>query len=479
MSVQLPWTPSGGAECCCDTLPCSTIGRSLCKFGITDICGFAEFTDPLADPPVEASCPPKYYKTKTIKGEYQHKFEFWYGGKWVNPDDPSQTEEADFVHLSSGKKELILNLTYKDIEGEDEFGNKTCDRDVLTAASGSYHTEGYSLGPTIDDYGNIVDPTIVEHPWPEEDFTVEYDAETKSYTWSPYDISSAIEYLLLKNGDAKVVSTTEISLDLPFNGASVGPPVPSYPPYYLGSWELDEYFCNYSAVLSEEIPYDELIQMGSTICDEVQCFEAEEDPDCQYCCTDRGSGNRDGKKWLDTPEDCVRPEVNWMAWDATDCEGNGGISGRGTDLGIIAKDMTPGSQYKFTVFYKNCEFPKDPETGNTIYPSCTWVPPCGGEEITITDEVTFDATHWAEIHSKFCDHCAIMLMLCQLEDEADIWNHANPSPDRYATCKSGGFKIPARNLEMTWYDHCTLEEVADANSLAFGGDQHSQYTPLI
>ncbi len=215
---------------------------------------------------------------------------------------------------------------------------------------------------------------------------------------------------------------------------------------------------NYSVVttLSEEIPLSEVLLSG--ICNEDAFCDPETDPGCEPCCTGEGAP---GRLWESTPYGCITPGSSGTAWDATDCDTSATMSGQSSTLSLWFKDLVPGTTYKVTITYKRCEFAKD-EADNYLTPTCSAGVPCveGVENTTLTDEVTFEATDWAELLSDRCGQCDIEYQRCVLQDEADAWNTANPEETpRTVACGSPGFDVPAIANHYTWFDSCLIEVV--------------------
>jgi len=219
-----------------------------------------------------------------------------------------------------------------------------------------------------------------------------------------------------------------------------------------------------TTTLSDEVTMDDIL----TVCDVVRC-QSTDDPaepqGCRYCCTDRGE-TREGLAYSDplSPEGCIIPGSSTMAWMVCDPLAPAGeMSGQSSKITMWFKDLEPDTQYKATLVYKRCSFEKD-EEDEYIQPSACVAGPCNEEDpadyAEVTDEIEFVAEHWAEVYGD-CEQCEVMLKVCELEDEANDWNLANPlETPRSVGCGGTSFSVPTASNKYTWANSCELEVIA-------------------
>lgn len=394
--------------CCCG-VTCNVIPRSLC--GTTsNTCGwFPEYTDPEADPPVEVSCPPKFYRKKTYTYDYY----------------TNQGVEACSELIISGNLVQTISI------GKDEEGNcvETCE--VTGSASSSFSCNDGT------DTGSCTGTPIAcyKDSWGDWVFYLEEEGDL-CYRWGITQIGQM-------SFDEISRTPTSITYSL------------SLTPSGFPNWEN---IGTLTITLSDEV--DLFGALAEKVCDTEACDSEEEEPGCDLCCTDRG-GPISGERYLDTPEGCITPGSSAIAWDVSPCDTSGARAGQSVKLSLWFQDLVPGTTYKATITYKRCEFAKD-EDDEYIVPSCSATGPCEeGPYSTLTDEIVFTATDWAEILSQNCGLCNILYKKCELEDEAIAWNAANPEePERTVACTTGGFDIPTVANHYTWFHSCTTEVVA-------------------
>lgn len=401
-------TGSGVDPCCCGSA-CNVISRSLCSDALIDApCGFPEFTS--VDPLVEASCPPKFYRTKTVVQVFSLS---------GSEDGATQNRDYTVTTISRINDECIEYLV-------NCYGSHSSS--YTTANGGTYSCSGEFLTEDSGDGSLVCYPKLL----------VENGVDLSEYNIH-FQCGGGDGYL----PEGVITETTTVSQILVQAYSTVGVTVEK----------------TTTTTLSDEITLEDSLALK--VCNQDRCFEAENNPECRYCCTDRGGGDRDGFVYTDSPEGCIVPGSSSVAWNTSPCDGSGKQKGQSVSLSLWFKGLVPGTTYRATITYKRCEFAKDIDD-NYILPYCGGLTPCidGVDPTEITDEIVFEATDWAEILSNRCSQCDILLKKCELEDEANTWNLANPElPPRTVACSAGGFSIPTASDHYTWFDRCQLEVV--------------------
>jgi len=382
----------------------------------------------MADPPVEKSCPPKYYRTKTETSVFS----------FYQDVEPSGNNQRNYTVTTVTS--AVINE-----EGDCVF--------ALVSCTGTHSSSQlFPLGGTYSCSGVFTT---------EDDGMGGLQCYPKMLEENGVDLSAFDIHAQCGGGDGSlptaVVTVPSTTVRVSVQAETVG---------------LTTVSKTTTETLSDEIPYSEM--MRDQVCEEDQCFETEEDPDCRYCSTpfcgtNVENTNRDGLKWAvpDSPIGCIKPSATNMTWLIDGCSG-GDLSVRTTDLTLVAKDLTPGQWYRLDVTYLHCFFSSYPPDypvvglrGTFIDPTCFSIGSCAeGSYASTTDTIEFQADHWAEVLSNFCDHCEIMYLVCQLKDEAKAWNDANPlETPRTVDCSAGGFQMPVLSNNYTWVESCSVTEI--------------------
>lgn len=401
--------PSGSSEnpCCCGDV-CNVIPRSLCGTADLRCTWYSEFTDTEADPPIVASCPPKFYRTQTTTyTRYLSQVRDGRTSTWV----------GSYTHTAN----VII----------DEAGDCKYSGPGVNVYSGGYTFDDGWGGPPL-----VATISSAGLWWPNS-----WSAYINNF-WCGYGTPA-------RTGVFNVVSTTQKEW----------------------FWEVD--FSSPTCVAHQEestiITLSDEVTLADELefkrCNEEACSEdddpAPENP-CRPCCTVRGATEPDSYTYItDEPEGCIIPGSSSVAWDSTACPGTGARSGQGVKLSLWFKDLLPGAVYKATIVYAIYEFAKD-DDDEFIEPSgCLTGPVSELVFSDVTDEVEFTATDWAEMLSWDCaTDCAVALKVCELEDEANDWNTANPEePPRSVSCTTGGFNIPTYRNKYSYFKSCNLERI--------------------
>jgi len=437
---HVPWATPGGTSCCCDGGYCGFIPRSVCgQANMVCISGpgptyYPEFTDP-------ASCPPKYYRTKTTRREESWTYSNTTGGVppttytghgnliWTTIETVGfneETEECDFAKDCTG--------TFTGATSHNSGGGNSQDYDYTTVE--------------CDDlpYGSCWSGTLT---WQSGDVI--------SYDCADWDVGGI--YLEGSNGFGDIPLLHGASGDWTVNS-----PTEREVEEDLSVSEGSEYtgFSKRTETLSDEVTIDEMIDT----CSVVPCVEGDP-PDefseacTTFCCTDRGSP-REGLAYRTPliPEGCAKGGRSPMAYLV--CGSAAGTRvGQGSKITLWVKDLTPGTSYRMTLVYKRCSFQLD-GMGEYIQPAACDPGPCyeinSDDYREVTDHVDFVAEHWAEVYGE-CEQCAVMLKICELEDEANDWNIDNPGPDRTVGCGGTPFNVPTHSNTYTWAHSCELTEL--------------------
>lgn len=416
MSVQLPWVSVGGKRCCCG-LACNVIANSLCLDGSGEaVCGFPEFTAAASGEQelVEASCPPKFYRTKTSI----------FTGHWdISVTAPEGTQGYDFEFTIIEK--YLADCTIE----------KTC--------SGTSSSFSHFPGDIIDCSGTFI---CSDYEWYGGGY-VDYTC-TGRYGFPPVEswYSAGIS-----TGASTIVESTILA-----SGSGIWNPLGfANPPGASGSWSL-------STTLSDEVTLHDTLK--SKVCEADYSCDPAIDEGCDPCCTCDEVANPDcthsipGRKFLaETPAGCITPGSGWMAWDSSACDTSGHRSGQGVELSFWFKNLVPGVEYQSVVTFGRSEFAKVdgeypvPDCSSTL--ACTEDAPTyfpyGGPSFTPTEG------EWAVIFSGNCSLCEILALECALNDEADRLDISDPLPSpRTVLCLSGGVSIPTIANHYTWFDSC-------------------------
>lgn len=419
-----------GIDPCCCVAPCNVIPRSLCGTAGSLRCAwYPEFTDPSADPPIVASCPPRFYRTRTLR-----------------ETSTLSTSGPTFSVTVVYDVTLIYEISI-DSEG---VCQTTCTSSGTVRKTESYYEgSGYTPHTKVEDLIAVgcltYDGTVsVSYPeYPEDDYS--YDVTNYGGVGESPNIYGFANFFTIfdRNGgfDVTITNTSWIATS-------------DDPRFGMDSTRTA------TAILSDEVTLADELEFKR--CNEEACSEdddpAPENP-CRPCCTVRGATEPDSYTYItDEPEGCIIPGSSSVAWDSSPCDTSGTRSGQGVHLSVWFKDLLPGAVYKATIVYLRCPFGED-EEDEPIYPSGCLVGPVDEESCDeVTDEVTFTATNWGEMLSWDCASCEVLLKMCELEDEANDWNTANPEePPRSVACTSGGFDIPASHETYTWFQACELE----------------------
>lgn len=157
----VPWVSAGETVCCCVSGVCGIMPRSRC--GVATIwCSnyYAEFTDPTADPPVVASCPPKYYRTKTVT--YHRKYDNskyyyydWRDNAFISVNDSHIDDTTDSEDITT-----ILVRTEDEEGGDGKAGDCYTETECtyLSTKSGGATDKTNGL-PGYDSFSDIYDHT--------------------------------------------------------------------------------------------------------------------------------------------------------------------------------------------------------------------------------------------------------------------------------------------------------------------------------
>lgn len=478
MSAKMPWKTNGaaGSPCCCAP-GCNAIPMSLCSDEAVAVCGFPEFTapasgeDPEAEgyvPAVEASCPPKFYKTRTVV--YHHAKtktqSVICGGSYVSgpPEEYTQGAAVDITYVYE-------TLDYKEKKTLAIDGDLECSPTItgegtgLTAGWDNEMIATTECGPNAFEnwlepckYGSITwtynaetgdfewQTTIPDPTWegdicacPEIPYTAthgysfEYDWELETSSWSPLVITITTDS---EGNPQKTITYTDA-----------------------------EFTMTVTITLSDEVTLSDTLK--SKTCDEDFTCDPAEDEGCEACCTcdevayPECMHSVSGRKWRDTPEGCITPGSSYMAYDSSPCDESGDRSGQGVELSLWFAGLTPG-RYRATISFKRCEFAK--VDGEYQIPYCGVAAPCTDappSELTLLGpDFTVETGEWAVIFSDNCGRCDIQRLACQLNDEADLLDISDPlEVARTVVCTSGGMSTPSIPNHYTWFDHCTLEVV--------------------
>ena len=399
-------------KCCCGGVSCNTIPFSLCRESALtwDGCGYAEFTDPSATPPIEKSCPPKFYRKMTLEASFSEiiKQSVW-GCDYADPT------EVDTVYSQTRKE--VLTKAIGD-EGCKETSDAICeahwsDPDNSECCSWIWDWDGEKFVQICDfrsqtmkensssDCGDVhmVIPSLYSYHYPSLDW----------HNWKATSPTTA-------------EGSVYLALQYPF---AVGVNVKG------------------TLTLSDEITlHDTLLK---AICAEISCDPAT-DSGCRSCCDESGPF----KKYHNTGT-CIVPGSSPMTWDNSSCSANT-RSGQSSRLSLWFSGLTVGQCYQVTLTFGRCEFAKDGE-GHYLVPTCESGVPCTdapNETFTQTLPI-FQAEAWGEMLTDDCGRCDIAAILC--------WLNANKPEGATVACTIGAIDVPAIQNHYTWFSSCSIVSV--------------------
>ena len=424
-------------ECCCGGVSCNTIPLSLCSDGYLtwDGCGYAEFTCEESgtlgtegyQPKVETSCPPKFYRTRTVviteasSGYYQLYM------------------DGDPFERATWSSTLSAEITYRYVE---------CSPTLVAATGTSTSSSKYENPPpavetddfcesnlslvdglavwngtvTHNGFYPIHDPT----PWSEP-------AGYCSWDYSPYynGVGGAV------SGPNVTVTKSKTSMQLVINS-----PYSSTPVNGNGWLGESSSLITVTETLSDEITlHDSLL---SVLCPAVPC-DPNTESGCIACCDDDSSFIKY------SGSGCVAPGSSPLAWDASSCSANT-RSGQSSRLSLWFSGLTVGQCYQVTLTFGRCEFAKDGE-GHYLVPTCESGVPCTdapNETFTQTLPI-FQAEAWGEMLTDNCGRCDIAAILC--------WLNANKPEGATVACTIGAIDVPAIQNHYTWFSSCSIVSV--------------------
>jgi hypothetical protein len=423
MSFISEWTVPNEPNCCCD-FSCNIIARSLCSDTGVVPCGYLEFTCPDSDPPINRSCPRKYYKrytqTHVLSGI----------------SDQGRKDCANFYSITDTKEATLTEIWEYVINEETGI----CSLGLISAIGISRRTIESVYADPVNNSSFWCDAI--------------YNQEAGYWEYTNSDGNSGIGNCFeFPNPNTLILcSNTEKVFEDIINYHLL---VPDGDCLYF---ENNDQTNTLTFALSDEVTLGDTL--SSIVCSEEICTSNDEPPavnGCRYCCTDRGEGQSGlTYDYPFTPEGCIIAKSRSIAWETTLCQNNAPRTGQSSFLSIWFTELIIGQTYKATITYKRCSFVED-EEGVPILPTCSVYGSC--EEApefyeTITDEVTFVAENWAEVLGN-CSNCAVLYKICELEDAANTWNIAHPDdPPRSVSCTSGGFNIPIAHGKYTWFYSC-------------------------
>lgn len=390
--------------CCCGAT-CNVIPRSLCATSVP-VCGYPEFTapavgiegDPDYVPAVVASCPPKFYRTKTVAYAQSLDYSFSDPGDEYGPPSSGQstwTISGDNIYrkVTDGESGACID-TPQECSGSSNNYDTSNTMGDYTSSHFIYRTYDSACAETCSSgYDGVPDPecpgSIYGYP---------------EYSWGFHEDSRDIQKTsIVQNFHAHAAWTT---------------------------WEGPG--GTITTTLSDEIPLHDTL--FDHICDEENC-DTDTDAGCLPCCT----GDTNGRRFKTTPTGCVAAGSGSTAYENSPCNTSGTRSGCHVSLSLWFRDLVPGQRYVATITYLRCEIDNSE--------NCT----------EITDTLDFTATDWAEVISENCSRCDILLKMCQLNDEATAWNSANPSETpRTVICSAGGFDVPIASGYYTSFSDCFI-----------------------
>lgn len=442
---------SEGGACCCPAV-CNIIPQSLCGSADNRCSWFPEFSDSEAEPPVGVSCPPKFYKTRT--DSFTYDFSCSYSDSYSYEDySYSITVSVTGSVFVQRVRSWTWNAELQICEFSDTVtATGTVTRTVSTTETFFGSTTTFDGTQTLEPDGAYFHSGLGAYVIPMSQTSASgsqcFDGDCAPDTEGLYTNGQCtVDQVVIFLGDFSVLSPTQGE----YRDTTVAPAgIVMDPPPVI------------TAVLSDEV--DLYSALAENVCPTEPCLSTDDPPEgCELCCTDRG-GAVSGERYLDEPEGCIVPGTSTTAWDSSPCDTSGDRSGQAVDLAIWFKDLFPGTTYRATITYKRCSFAED-EEGNPIPPSCSGPNSCEGSPetwTTVTDEIIFTAENWAEILAINCGLCAILRKQCELEDEANAWNTANPEEEpRTVACTGGGLRVPTAAGTYTWFDSCALEEYVE------------------
>lgn len=418
-SAKLP-----AKECCCGGPNyCNTIPFSLCGDATYNGCGYAEFTNPSATPPVTASCPPKFYRKKTVHTVYQYHYNYNFTGgnpkntagvtEYLNtievseyPSDP--TDPCVAVHTSSGTASAV-------------------------------HTSSEDWGDGTDSVDSECSGTLLNGVW----------ESTTTSTWAATWFDPPPP--LTTTGASPCCEVMSFANSAVVYSNTVKTQTGSYEYHY----SITDITANViiTTTLSDEITLHDTLLTHA--CSEETCADHTE-AGCEPCCTDESSYRK-----FNVTGGCIVPGTSAVAWDASSCT-TLARSGQTSRLSVWFTDLEPDKTYRATLHFKRSEFDKD-EGGHYLTPTCSSGVSAGTPFDIASQTIEFstaDDYHWAEVISDNCDRCDIMHKLCELNDEAAAWNDANPeATPRTVGCSAGSIDVPATPNHYTWLESCTFEEI--------------------
>jgi hypothetical protein len=451
----------GNVSCSCCPTGILVLSTSLCgRINPDTVCGFPEFTAPAQGeefidgepnpdyvPAVVASCPPRFYRTKTTETEISYSFSTTCSG-----GDPGTCETTAYNYSFTQDSTETQTKFYDE---EEELEQDRCkDESEFVGSSSSSESETI-LGDTYtdtcssstDENGNWVGTYVYYSGW-----EVEVDGPCGGIPeW--VDLSSATNEDTTTSTVHTSTSTLSSFTSRTFEEDDMTP--------WTETSSID-FSSSIITTLSDELTPGELLD---NICQQRRCTSEDEDITCQLCCTDRDEGPIDGIYYEthdedDEPLGCFVPDSSYVAWQQG-CEGDhcADSEGRSADLSFVFKDLVPGESYEVEVTFVRYDYAKDSED-NVICPIGCYIPINGVDiesETEVVETFTFTASNWAVIRSNHCDLCSVKYQKCALEDEAEAWNDANPDePERTVTCSSSGMLIPTEKETYTWYRSATI-----------------------
>jgi hypothetical protein len=423
-------------SCCVDpTAPAfAAMPFALCGYSWwSEQCAFEEFTDP---PDIVASCPPKFYATKTVT--VSDSWTSNTGCGFPNSGPRSKTEDW---YISYGK---TLNEADECVEvvidagGTVEYSSRCgCCKIEVTHTLASDGTWSYSGNYFIDRTASSFCAGVDD----------DYCGATGPFSGSGlYGVAASQPQSI---GAISQVNSTTTAQN------STG----------QQQWTLSD-------ELSDGRSHDN--------CDITPCNSGDvpATPGCKSTCTDRGSGEPGMAIEYNGIEEessnggpCQVYRSGSLGWEreptCTPRNTTGEWAAQGVDVWWWAKNLTVGNYYKARFEFKRCCYDdalddEDPDDyqkcGEPLYPCNV----DGGDNIIYTTptaiEIVFQAEAWAEIITPSVTIPEVRYKKCQLEDEAAAWNAANPGETPRTVVEGGSpVAVPQTHPCYTWLEATSFE----------------------
>ena len=457
--------------------------QSLCSDEGVIVCGFAEFTDPEADPPVTVSCPPVYYRNKeiTVSAEYNASAsnsgscegavqnitltQSFSSRDFIERTKDGVSEECEDTTLEwEGSGSYIsysspIGMSDGKGEGGCEYGDYAYELYIETTSERVGVSEWASCTSSESQGGG----RYLDFAWPCDHSCPGIEAasfgcdDDTSFPQAGYPIGfGAAEEIIQVDKTMTIISRSA-------SGSWVEEPYGEGGPTY--NWTQDGLGKTITTLSNQIELYYALKELVCPTLPYCADPPTEGVGLCRPCCT--GDEPPVEQYLLSDDPPCIVPGTSIYAWDTSPCDTSRLKRGQAVHLSPYFRDLVVGATYRLTINYQTCPFPLDDEE-QPILPTCSVIPGCGEDvapaDLIAYDEMEFIATAWAMVFGDRIEECDLRLLICQLEDEATAWNAVHSGDEGFVAREvhiggggtGGSVTVPTFHDTLTWFHSCDL-----------------------